>query len=188
MQIIVFDNDTIRQTTHKGEEYYSVLDVVRTLTKTTQPRQYWVKIKNRVYIQGEPIWLRLKLRAPDGKFYKTDCATRENMFRIAQEIPSPKVEPFKRWLAQLGEERLQEMVDPSKSIERGLNQYVKLGYGSEWITTRHKGIEVRQQITYDWGKRGITEGREFARLTDTMQPSRYWSQIKKRIFQSFDPA
>ena len=167
MQITVFDNDTIRQTTHKGEEYYSVLDVVQVLTSSTAPAKYWVAIKKRSG-QLSTICRRLKLKANDGKFYKTDCATRENIFRITQEIPSRKVEPFKRWLAQLGEERLQEMADPSKAIERGLKQYVKLGYDPEWITTRHKGIEVRHLITTDWSNRGITKHEEFARLTNTI--------------------
>ena len=177
MQIKVFEDHTIRQITYKGEEHYSVIDVIRALTHTMQPSRYWVDMKRKIF-QSLPRLERLKLRSTDGKFYKTDCATREVIFRIMQEIPSAKykdrhsrskkVSDFKVWLARMGEERLQEMVDPSKSIERGLKQYVKLGYDNEWIRTRYKGIEVRNMITTDWSNRGITKHKEFARLTNTI--------------------
>ena len=166
-QIIVFQDKKIRRIFHEDEWYFSVVDIIEVLTDSPTPRKYWNKVKTREFnaLQLSPIWRQLKLPAADGKSYKTDCATTKNMFRIIQSIPSPKAEPFKQWLAQVGYERVQEIENPELAQERMKQLYEAKGYPKEWIDKRLRGIAIRQNLTDEWQERGITEQRDYAILT-----------------------
>lgn len=166
-QIIVFQDKKIRRIFHEDEWYFSVVDIIEVLTDSPTPRKYWNKVKTREFnaLQLSPIWRQLKLPAADGKSYKTDCATTKNMFRIIQSIPSPKAEPFKQWLAQVGYERVQEIENPELAQERMKQLYEAKGYPKEWIDKRLRGIAIRQNLTDEWQARGITEQRDYAILT-----------------------
>ncbi|HQJ60680.1 MAG TPA: BRO family protein, partial [bacterium] len=144
-----------------------VVDVVEVLSNSPTPRQYWGKIKQREFVELElsPIWVQLKLSSSDGKKYSTDCANTRNMFRIIQSIPSPKAEPFKQWLAQVGYERVQEIENPELAQERMKELYEKKGYSKEWIDKRLRGIAIRQNLTDEWKERGIDSENDFAILT-----------------------
>jgi len=133
--LVVFEGKNIRRIWHNEEWYYSVVDVIEVLTESPTPRQYWGKVKERefVQIQLSPIWVQLKLPATDGKYYETDCANTESMFRIIQSIPSPKAEPFKRWLAQVGYERIQEIENPELAQDRAKQYYELKGYPKEFL-------------------------------------------------------
>ena len=167
--IKLFQDKKIRSTWNEEEEqwYFSVVDVVEVLTDSPNPRQYWRKMKDRDLKEYEtyPIWVQLKLSAPDGKMRNTDCANVKSLLRIIQSIPSPKAEPFKLWLSQVGYERLQEIENPELAQERMKELYEKKGYPKEWIDKRLRGIAIRQNLTDEWKKRGITEERDFAILT-----------------------
>lgn len=167
--IKLFQDKKIRSTWNEEEEqwYFSVVDVVEVLTDSPNPRQYWRKMKDRDLKEYEtyPIWVQLKLSAPDGKMRNTDCANVKGLLRIIQSIPSPKAEPFKLWLSQVGYERLQEIENPELAQERMKELYEKKGYPKEWIDKRLRGIAIRQNLTDEWKKRGITEERDFAILT-----------------------
>lgn len=166
-QIIVFQDKKIRRIYFEDEWYFSVVDIVEVLTDSPTPRKYWNKVKTREFnaLQLSPIWRQLKLPAADGKSYQTDCATTKNMFRIIQSIPSPKAEPFKQWLAQVGYERVQEIENPELAQERMKQLYEAKGYPKEWIDKRLRGIAIRQNLTDEWQERGITEQRDYAILT-----------------------
>ncbi|MDI6735264.1 MAG: BRO family protein [bacterium] len=166
-KLIVFENKKIRRIWHNDEWYFSVVDVMEALTDSPTPRQYWGKVKQREFIDIElsPIWIQLKLESPDGKKYLTDCANTESMFRIIQSIPSPKAEPFKRWLAKVGYERVQEIENPELAQERIKELYEKKGYPRDWIDKRLRGIAIRQNLTDEWKERGIENERDFAILT-----------------------
>ena len=147
----------------------SIVDVVAVLTESPNPRKYWSVLKLRLKKEGSQLATdcsQLKMLAADGKYYKTDVADTEQLFRLIQSIPSFKAEPFKMWLAQVGAERLDEMQDPELTIDRALEQYVQLGYSESWINQRLKSIEIRKELTEEWKKRGIEEGVQFATLTD----------------------
>ena len=146
--------------------YFSIVDIVGVLTGSPEPRKYWNKVKTREFtdLQLSPIWRQLKLPAADGKQYRTDCATTQAMFRIIQSIPSPKAEPFKQWLAQVGYERVQEIENPELAQERMKAIYEAKGYPKDWIDKR-RGIAIRQNLTDEWKERGIREERDFAILT-----------------------
>ena len=152
--LVVFQDKTIRRTWHNDEWYFSVVDVVAVLTDSVNPRDYWFKMKKRVHFEDgfelSTICLQLKLPAPDGKMRTTDCANIKGMFRIIQSIPSPKAEPFKLWLAQVGRERIEEVIDPELTIERALETYAKKGYSREWINQRLQAIQVRKELTDEW--------------------------------------
>ena len=151
------------------EWYFSVVDVVAILTDSQDPRNYWKVLKSRLKKEGNQSVTncnQLKLPSSDGKFYKTDVATAEQLFRIIQSIPSPKAEPFKLWIAQVAAERLNQMQDPERSIEQALRDYKRLGYSDNWINQRLKSIEIRKELTDEWKKHGIEEGPQFAILTD----------------------
>ncbi|MBU8901270.1 MAG: Bro-N domain-containing protein, partial [Victivallales bacterium] len=152
---------------HDAEWYYSVVDIVEALTNSPTPRQYWGKVKNREFVklQLSPIWVQLKLNSSDGKSYKTDCVNTKAAFRLIQSIPSRKAEPFKQWLAQVGQERLDEIENPELAQERMKEIYEKKGYPKDWIDKRLRGIAIRQNLTDEWQKRGIDEQRDFAILT-----------------------
>lgn len=147
--------------------YFSIVDIVGVLTGSPEPRKYWNKVKTREFtdLQLSPIWRQLKLPAADGKQYRTDCATTQAMFRIIQSIPSPKAEPFKQWLAQVGYERVQEIENPELAQERMKAIYEAKGYPKDWIDKRLRGIAIRQNLTDEWKERGIREERDFAILT-----------------------
>ena len=151
------------------EWYFSVVDVVAVLTESPNPRKYWSVLKTRLKTEGSQLATncsQLKMPATDGKMYKTDCMTTEQLFRLIQSIPSPKAEPFKLWMAQVAKERLDEMQDPEQGIQRALLEYRALGYSENWINQRLKSIEIRKDLTDEWKKHGLKEGVQFATLTD----------------------
>jgi BRO family, N-terminal domain len=156
--------------------YISIIDVVEILTDTDRPRKYWSDLKAKLKKEGSELSEKigqLKMIAEDGKMRITDVADTEQLFRLIQSIPSPKAEPFKLWLAKIATERLDEMQDPELSIDRALEQYLHLGYSENWINQRLKSIEIRKELTDEWKKRGLTEGAQFATLTDII--TKAWS-------------
>jgi hypothetical protein len=160
----------------KEKWYISIVDVIEILTGTDRPRKYWSDLKAKLKKEGSELSEKigqLKMQSSDGKFYRTDVADTEELFRLIQSIPSPKAEPFKLWLAQIAAERLDEMQDPELSIDRALEQYLKLGYSENWINQRLKSIEIRKELTDEWKKRGLKEGVQFATLTDII--TKAWS-------------
>ena len=166
-QFAIFKGKKIRKTLHNKEWWFSVVDVIESLTDSPTPRQYWGKVKQREFIdlQLSPIWVQLKLEASDGKKYKTDCADTEGIFRIIQSIPSPKAEPFKRWLAKVGYERIQEVQNPELATKRTRMLYKLKGYPEDWIGKRMRGIAVREELTDEWQKRGAQTQRDYEILT-----------------------
>ncbi|MCI0511709.1 phage antirepressor protein [candidate division KSB1 bacterium] len=168
-KIVVFESKTIRRIWHDEEWYFSVVDVVQALTDSANARDYWFKMKTRVKsedgIELSTICRQLKLEAPDGKMRETDCANTKSMFRIIQSIPSPKAEPFKLWLAQVGYDRIQEIENPELAQERMKELYELKGYPQDWIEKRLRGIAIRQNLTDEWKERGIDSERDFGILT-----------------------
>jgi hypothetical protein len=176
--IKLFEEKQVRSIWDAKEEkwYISITDVIEILTGSPRPRKYWNALKTKLKAEGSELSQKLgqlKMQSADGKFYNTDVADTEQLFRLIQSIPSPKAEPFKLWLAQVAAERLDEMQDPELSIDRGLEQYLKLGYSENWINQRLKSIEIRKELTDEWKKRGLKEGVQFATLTDII--SKTWS-------------
>ena len=170
-QIRLFEEQKVRTIWNAEEEewYFSVVDVVAVLTESPNPRKYWSVLKTRLKSEGSQLTTncsQLKMPAADGKMYKTDCMTTEQLFRLIQSIPSPKAEPFKMWMAQVAKERLDEMQDPEQGIHRALAEYKALGYSDNWINQRLKSIEIRKDLTDEWKKHGLKEGVQFATLTD----------------------
>jgi len=170
IQLAAFEGNHIRKILHEGEWWFSVIDIVEVLTGSERPRKYWSDLKKKLLQEGydqlsEKIG-QLKLQSSDGKFYATDCANTETMFRIIQSIPSPKVEPLKRWLAKVGKERVDEIENPELSMERMQALYEKKGYPKEWIDKRMRGIAVRQDLTDEWKNRGAKTSLEYAILTN----------------------
>lgn len=169
--LVVFQHQKIRRTLHHNEWWFSVIDVVGVLSESAAPRRYWSDLKRKLDIEEgfnelyEKI-VQLKLPAEDGKMRDTDCANVETLFRIVQSIPSPKAEPFKRWLAKVGYERIQEIEDPELATKRTRALYKAKGYSDDWIEKRMRGIAIREELTDEWQKRGVQEGREYAILTD----------------------
>ena len=144
--------------------YFSIVDVIAVLTDSHNSRKYWSVLKTRLKAEGSQLATncsQLKLQSVDGKFYNTDVADTEQLFRLIQSIPSPKAEPFKLWLAQAASELIDEMQDPKMSIDRALEQYLKLGYSESWINQRLKSIEIRKDLTNEWKSRGLKEGQQF---------------------------
>ena len=176
--IKLFEEKEVRSIWDAEQEkwYISIVDVIEILTETDRPRKYWSDLKTKLKKEGSELSEKigqLKMQSADGKFYNTDVANTEQLFRLIQSIPSPKAEPFKLWLAQVAAERLDEMQDPELSIDRALEQYLKLGYSENWINQRLKSIEIRKELTDEWKKRGLKEGVQFATLTDII--SKAWS-------------
>jgi len=170
IRVAVFEGKHIRKIIHLDEWWFSVIDIVEVLAGSDRPRKYWNDLKKKLLIEGyvevsEKIG-QLKMKSPDGKMRLTDCANTETMFRIIQSIPSPKVEPLKRWLAKVGKERLDEIENPELSMERMQALYEKKGYPKEWIDKRMRGIAVRQDLTDEWQNRGATTSLEYAILTN----------------------
>jgi len=176
--IKIFEDKKVRTLWNVEQEkwYLSIVDVIAILTDSPNPRKYWSVLKTRLKAEGSQLATncsQLKMQSADGKFYLTDVADTEQLFRLIQSIPSPKAEPFKLWLAQVAAERLDEMQDPELSIDRALEQYINLGYSENWINQRLKSIEIRKELTDEWKKRGLKEGVQFATLTDII--TKAWS-------------
>lgn len=170
-RIKLFEDKKVRTIWDEEAEewYFSVVDVVAVLTESPNPRKYWSVLKTRLKTERSQLATncsQLKMPATDGKMYKTDCMTTEQLFRLIQSIPSPKAEPFKLWMAQVAKERLDEMQDPEQGIQRALLEYRALGYSENWINQRLKSIEIRKDLTDEWKKHGLKEGVQFATLTD----------------------
>jgi len=174
--LVVFQGKKIRRLWYNGEWFFSVVDVVEVLTESPSPRQYWGVLKGREN-QLLTICLQLKLLSSDGKYYATDCANTGGMFRIIQSIPSPKAEPFKLWLAQVGYERIQEIQDPELAQKRMKVLYKLKGYSDEWIEKRVRGIAIRQELTDEWKKRDIEEDKEYAILTNEISKATFGKNI-----------
>ena len=177
--IKIFEDKKVRTLWDEEKEqwFVSIIDVIEVLTESVNPTAYWRKLKQRLKEEGNETVTNchgLKMKAPDGKMRLTDVATTEQLFRLIQSIPSPNAEPFKLWLAKLGQERLDEMSDPELSIDRALKQYLELGYSENWINQRLKSIEIRKELTDEWKSIGLKEGFEFATLTDII--TKTWSE------------
>ena len=191
-KIQLFENKRIRTAwdEEKEEWYFSIVDVVAVLTDQPDQRgasNYWAKLKQRLKEEGADQLLtncqQLKMKSPkDGKRYNIDVADTEQLLRIIQSIPSPKAEPFKLWLAQVGRERIEETIDPELTIERALETYLKKGYTREWINQRLQAIQVRKELTDEWDARGVQKGVEYAILTDEI--SRAWSGMSTRQYKN----
>lgn len=187
LKIQLFENKRIRTAwdEEKEEWYFSIVDVVGVLTGSVDPTAYWRKLKQRLKAEGNETVTNchgLKMTAPDGKKRLTDVADTEQLLRIIQSIPSPKAEPFKLWLAQVGRERIKETIDPELTIERALETYLKKGYTREWINQRLQAIQVRKELTDEWDARGVQKGVEYAILTDEI--SRAWSGMSTRQYKN----
>ncbi len=170
----------------REEWYFSVVDIVAILTESRDSGAYWRKLKQRLLEEGNQTVTnchRLKLTAADGKKRLTDVADLQGIFRLIQSIPSPKAEPFKMWLAQVGKERIDEVIDPELAIDRALENYLRKGYTKSWINQRLKSIEVRKDLTDQWDKHGVKKGLEYALLTDEI--TKAWSGMKTRDYKKF---
>ena len=189
-QIQTFENQAIRTAwdEEKEEWYFSIVDVIGVLTDQPDTRhaaKYWSVMKTRMRKEGAQLptlCSQLKLLSADGKRYNTDVATTSQLLRIIQSVPSPKAEPFKLWLAEVGRDRIEETIDPEKSIDRALETYVRKGYSREWINQRLQAIQVRKELTDEWKDRGVQPGKEFAILTDEI--TRAWSGLSTRQYKN----
>mgnify|MGYP003335079045 CR=1 FL=1 len=186
--IILFNQKTVRR--HWDEEseqwYFSIIDVISILAETTVPKRYWSDLKRKLKAEGSEVYeniVRFKMKAPDGKQRETDCFSTEDLLRVIQSIPSPKAEPFKLWLAEVGNDRINETSDPELSIDRAMATYLKKGYSENWINQRLKSIEVRKELTDEWEKRGVKEGQEFAILTNEITHA--WSGKSVKAYKKY---
>lgn len=183
---MIFRDKRIRRIWYKEDWFYSVVDVVGVLSESADGRKYWNKLSQRLREEGSEmvtICHRLKMRSSDGKKYMTDCVDLKGLFRIIQSIPSRKAEPFKRWLAKVGSERVDEMEDPELAIDRAMKNYLAKGYSEKWINQRIKTIEVRKELTDEWRRVGVGEGQEFAILTNEITLA--WSGKSIRDYKDF---
>ena len=186
-KIKVFENRQVRTLWNAEEEewYFSVIDVVAVLTDSANPRKYWSVLKTRLKAEGSELATncsQLKMQSADGKYYKTDCLDTKGVLRLVQSIPSPKAEPFKMWLAQVGSERLDEIADPEKAIMRGAEFYRAKGYTEGWINQRLQKIEMRKELTDEWKARGIERDKDYAILTNEM--TKAWSGLTVQEYKS----
>ncbi|MFH6719895.1 BRO-N domain-containing protein [Streptococcus suis] len=186
-EIKLYENKEIRSVwdEEKEEWYFSVVDVVRALTESENPQVYWRVLKKRLKEEGNETVTNcnaLKMKAADGKMRLTDVADMQGIFRIIQSIPSPKAEPFKLWLAEVGKERIDEIIDPELTIDRALETYLKKGYTREWINQRLQAIQVRKELTDAWDDHGIQKGKEYAILTDEI--TKAWSGMTTRGYKN----
>ena len=187
-QIQLFDNAKIRVAwdDEKEKYFFSVVDVIGVLTESTDGRTYWKVLKNRLLKEGNETVTncnQLKLPASDGKMRLTDVADLEGILRIIQSVPSKKAEPIKQWLAQVGSERIHQMIDPERSIQQAVADYKKLGYSDKWIANRVKSIDARNELTNEWKRSGMNEGRDFAILTDLI--TKTWSGKTTKEYKQF---
>lgn len=183
----LFEDKAIRTAWDEETEewYFSIVDVIAVLTDSKDPTAYWRKLKQRLKAEGNETVTNchgLKMTAQDGKKRLTDVATTEQLFRLIQSIPSPKAEPFKIWLAEVGRERIEETIDPELTIERALETYLRKGYSREWINQRLQAIQVRKELTDEWQDRGVQKGIEFAILTDEI--TKAWSGMSTRQYKN----
>lgn len=185
-EIKLFQNKEIRRKweSEEDEYFYSVIDVIAVLTESKNPRDYWYRLKKRESENGielSTICRQLKMPASDGKLRLTDTTTVKGLLRIIQSVPSPNAEPFKQWLAQIGQERLEEIADPEKAMERAIETYRRKGYPEEWINQRMKSIGVRKELTHEWDRSGVKYGKEYAILTDEL--TKAWSDKNVREYK-----
>ena len=187
--IKMFEGSQIRSVwdNEREEWYFSVVDVIGSLTESNNPRDYWYRVKKRMSEEERSelstICRQLKLKAPDGKMRLTDVADMQGIFRIIQSVPSPKAEPFKMWLAEVGKERIDEIIDPELTIDRALESYARKGYSREWINQRLQAIQVRKELTDTWQDHGVKAGNEYAILTNEI--SKAWSGMTTREYKDF---
>jgi len=185
----IFEGSQIRSVwdNEREEWYFSVVDVIGSLTESNNPRDYWYRVKKRMSEEEKSelstICRQLKLKAPDGKMRLTDVADMQGIFRIIQSVPSPKAEPFKMWLAEVGKERIDEIIDPELTIDRALEEYARKGYSREWINQRLQAIQVRKELTDTWQDHGVKAGNEYAILTNEI--SKAWSGMTTREYKDF---
>ena len=185
----MFEGSQIRSVwdNEREEWYFSVVDVIGSLTESNNPRDYWYKVKKRMSEEERSelstFCRQLKLKSTDGKSYKTDVADMQGIFRIIQSVPSPKAEPFKMWLAEVGKERIDEIIDPELTIDRALESYARKGYSREWINQRLQAIQVRKELTDTWQDHGVKAGNEYAILTNEI--SKAWSGMTTREYKDF---
>ncbi len=184
--IKLFENKQVRVQwdADLGKYFFSVVDVIEILTDSPRPRKYWNALKTKLRDEGSQLSQtlgQLKMLSADGKYYKTDVADTEQLFRLIQSVPSPKAEPFKLWLAQVGRERIDEIEDPEIGIDRLMETYLRKGYSKEWINQRLKSIEVRKELTDEWDASGVKKGQEYAILTDEI--TRAWSGLNTREYK-----
>jgi len=187
-QIQLFEEKKVRTVwdEEKEEWYFSVVDVVEVLTGTDRPRKYWNDLKLKLLKEGSELSEKigqLKMQSADGKYYKTDVVSTEQLFRLIQSIPSPKAEPFKLWIAQIAKERLDQIQDPELSIEQAMMDYKRLGYSDNWINQRLKSIEIRKDLTDEWKSRGLEEGLHFATLTDIIYKT--WADKTAKEYKQY---
>ena len=187
-KIQIFEDKKIRTAWNEETEqwYFSVVDVITVLTDSKDPSAYWRKLKQRLKIEGNETVTNchgLKMTAPDGKKRATDVVDTTNLLRLIQSIPSPKAEPFKMWLAQVGTDRIEETIDPELAIDRALETYLKKGYNEDWIHQRILSIRVRNELTAQWQKHGVEKGKEYAILTDEI--TKAWSGMTTRKYKNF---
>ena len=187
-QIQLFEEKKVRTVWDDAEEkwYFSIVDAVAVLTDSPDPRNYWKVLKHRLKKEGNQSVTdcnQLKLPSSDGKYYKTDVADTEQLFRLIQSIPSPKAEPFKLWMAQVAADRLDQMQDPELGIEQALADYKRLGYSDSWINQWLKSIEIRKDLTDEWKRHGLKEGVQFATLTDIIYST--WSGMTAKEYKQF---
>lgn len=187
-EIKLFEQQQIRSVWDETQEkwYFSVVDIVQVLTESIDGRKYWNKLKQRLKEEGNEMVTnchQLKLKASDGKMRLTDVADMEGILRLIQSIPSPKAEPFKMWLAEVGAERLDELQDPELTINRAMQDYLNLGYSESWINQRLKSIEIRKELTDEWQRVGVKQGKEFAILTDII--TKTWSGKNTQEYKQF---
>lgn len=188
-EIKLFEGNRVRSVWDKEKEewYFSVIDVVEILTESKNPRDYWYRVKKRMTLDEKSelstICRQLKMKAEDKKMRETDVADMQGIFRIIQSIPSPKAEPFKMWLAEVGKERIDEIIDPEITIDRALETYLKKGYSREWINQRLQAIQVRKELTDTWQDHGVNEGKEYAILTNEI--TKAWSGMTTREYKNF---
>ena len=185
----IFEGSQIRSVwdNEREEWYFSIVDVVGSLTESNNPRDYWYRVKKRMSEEERSelstFCRQLKLKSTDGKSYKTDVADMQGIFRIIQSVPSPKAEPFKMWLAEVGKERIDEIIDPELTIDRALESYARKGYSREWINQRLQAIQVRKELTDTWQDHGVKAGNEYAILTNEI--SKAWSGMTTREYKDF---
>jgi hypothetical protein len=186
--IKLFESKQVRSIwdSEKEKWYFSITDIIEVLSGTDRPRKYWSDLKSKLKKEGSELSEKigqLKLLSADGKYYMTDVADTEQLFRLIQSIPSLKAEPFKIWLAKVGTERIDEIEDPEKGIDRLMETYLRKGYSKEWINQRLKSIEVRKELTDEWENRGVQKGQEFAILTDEI--TKAWSGFTTKQYKAF---
>ena len=187
-EIQLFDGKQVRYVWDEEQEkyFFSVVDVIQVLTDSTTPRRYWSDLKRKLAAEGSEMYekiVQLKLPSSDGKSYLTDVADTEQVFRLIQSVPSKKAEPFKLWLAALGQERMNQLQDPELSIEQAIKDYRRLGYSEDWINQRIKTIEIRKGLTDEWQRGGMKEEHDYAILTDII--SRAWSGMTTREYKKY---